>query len=194
MPSSKTFYLGSGITRLIVVYFTYSLDFSLAFQTSCAQDWTCDLLCQNSFPMPCSLQCPERHVSAPSGTDQDEWSFFKCFFLLALYSVHLWVWLDRGWDGWMASLTWWTCVWVNSGSWWWTGSPGVLQSWGRKELDMTERLSWTELSAATVWGSQLNSLPTYSPILHHSQSSSFDLGHDSLFVGGEINTFWYFKY
>ena len=32
---------------------------------------------------------------------------------------------DRGWDGWMASLTWWTWVWVNSGSWW-TGRPGVL--------------------------------------------------------------------
>ena len=34
---------------------------------------------------------------------------------------------DRGWDGWMASLTWWTWVWVNSGSWWWTGRPDVLQ-------------------------------------------------------------------
>ena len=33
---------------------------------------------------------------------------------------------DRGWDGWMASPTWWTWVWVNSGSWWWTGRPGVL--------------------------------------------------------------------
>ena len=33
---------------------------------------------------------------------------------------------DRGWDGWMASLTWWTWVWVNSGSWWWTGKPGML--------------------------------------------------------------------
>ena len=33
---------------------------------------------------------------------------------------------DRGWDGWMASWTWWTWVWVNSGSWWWTGRPGVL--------------------------------------------------------------------
>ena len=35
---------------------------------------------------------------------------------------------NRGWDGWMASLTWWTWVWVNSGRWWWTGKPGVLQS------------------------------------------------------------------
>ena len=35
---------------------------------------------------------------------------------------------DNGWDGWMASPTQWTLVWVNSGSWWWTGRPGVLQS------------------------------------------------------------------
>ena len=33
---------------------------------------------------------------------------------------------DRGWDGWMASPTWCTWVWVNSGSWWWTGRPGML--------------------------------------------------------------------
>ena len=37
---------------------------------------------------------------------------------------------DRGWDGWMTSLTQWTRVWVGSGSWWWTGKPGVLQSMG----------------------------------------------------------------
>ena len=33
---------------------------------------------------------------------------------------------DRGWDGWIASPTRWTWVWVSSGSWWWTGKPGVL--------------------------------------------------------------------
>ena len=33
---------------------------------------------------------------------------------------------SRGWDGWMASLTQWTWVWVDSGSWWWTGRPGML--------------------------------------------------------------------
>ena len=34
---------------------------------------------------------------------------------------------DTGWDGWMASPTWWTWIWVNSRSWWWTGRPGMLQ-------------------------------------------------------------------
>ena len=41
---------------------------------------------------------------------------------------------DRGWDGWMASLTRWTCVWVNSGSWWWTGRPGVLRFMGSQRV------------------------------------------------------------
>ena len=41
---------------------------------------------------------------------------------------------DRGWDGWMASLTRWTWVWVNSGSWWWTGRPGMLQFMGSQRV------------------------------------------------------------
>ena len=46
---------------------------------------------------------------------------------------------DRRWDDWMAPSTQWTWVWINSGRWWWTGRPGVLQ-------DTTERLNWTEAS------------------------------------------------
>ena len=41
---------------------------------------------------------------------------------------------DRGWDDWMASLTWWTWVWVNSGSWWWTGRPGMLRFMGSQRV------------------------------------------------------------
>ena len=56
---------------------------------------------------------------------------------------------DRGWGGWMASLTRWTGVWVNSGSWWWTGRSGVLQSlgWQRVERDWVTKLNWTDLSS-----------------------------------------------
>jgi len=56
---------------------------------------------------------------------------------------------DRGWDGWMASPTQWTWVWVNSGSWWWTGRPGVLQSMGsqRVEHNWATEMNWTELIA-----------------------------------------------
>ena len=41
---------------------------------------------------------------------------------------------DRGWNGWMASPTWWAWVWVGSRCWWWTGNPGVLQSMGSQRL------------------------------------------------------------
>ena len=52
---------------------------------------------------------------------------------------------DRGWDGWMASLTWWTWVWIYSGSWWRIGRPGVLQSMGLQGVrhDWETELNWT---------------------------------------------------
>ena len=54
---------------------------------------------------------------------------------------------DRGWDGWMASPTQWTWVWVNSGSWWWTGRPGVLQFMGLQRV----RHDWaTELNSRLI--------------------------------------------
>ena len=51
---------------------------------------------------------------------------------------------DRGWDGWMASPTQWTWVWASSGSWWWTGRPGVLQSMGSQRVghDSATELNW----------------------------------------------------
>ena len=54
---------------------------------------------------------------------------------------------DRGWDGWMASPTRWAWVWVNSGSWWWTGRPDVLQFTGSQRVghDWATELNWTEL-------------------------------------------------
>ena len=52
---------------------------------------------------------------------------------------------DRGWDGWIASPTWWIWVWVSYGSWWWLGKPGVLQSIGSQ--CWTWLSDWTELSA-----------------------------------------------
>ena len=54
---------------------------------------------------------------------------------------------DRGWDGWMTSLTRWTWVWVNSASWWWTGRPGVLRFMGSQRVrhDWVTELNWTEL-------------------------------------------------
>ena len=50
-----------------------------------------------------------------------------------------------GWDSWMASLTRWTWVWVNSGSWWWTGRPGMLRFMGSQTVghDWAIELNWT---------------------------------------------------
>ena len=54
---------------------------------------------------------------------------------------------DRGLDGWMASLTRWTWVWVNFGSWWWTGRSGVLRFMGSQRVvhdDWATELNWTD--------------------------------------------------
>ena len=53
---------------------------------------------------------------------------------------------DRGWEGWIASLTRWTWVWVNSGRWWWTGRPGVLWFLGSQRVghDWAAEPNWTE--------------------------------------------------
>ena len=53
---------------------------------------------------------------------------------------------DRGWDDWMASVTQWTWVWVNSRSWWWTVRPGVLQSVGSQRVGH-DWVNWTELAS-----------------------------------------------
>ena len=68
---------------------------------------------------------------------------------------------DRGWDGWMASLTRWTWVWVNSGSWWWTGRPGVLGFMGSQRVghDWATELNWTERMIS-------NFTPTYTTIIY----------------------------
>ena len=54
---------------------------------------------------------------------------------------------DRGWDGWMASLTRRIWVWVGYWSWWWTGKPGMLQFMGSQRVrhNWATELNWTEL-------------------------------------------------
>ena len=59
---------------------------------------------------------------------------------------------NRGWDGWMASPTWWTWVWVSSGSWWRTAKPGMLQSMGsqRDRQDWETELNWLSSHVLSV--------------------------------------------
>ena len=58
---------------------------------------------------------------------------------------------DRGWDGWMASLTRWIWVWASSRSWWWTARSGMLQSLGSQRVghDWATELNWTEINVKT---------------------------------------------
>ena len=63
---------------------------------------------------------------------------------------------DRGWDGWMASPTQWTWVWVDSGIWWWTGRPGML--WFMRLQSWTWLNDWTELNWWR-WKNRMKELP-----------------------------------
>ena len=81
---------------------------------------------------------------------------------------------DRGCDGWMASLTRWTWFWVNSGSLWWTGKPGMLRFMGSQRVghDWATELDWTELMGPDAkilvfW--MLNFKPTFSLFFHFDQ-------------------------
>ena len=67
---------------------------------------------------------------------------------------------DRGRDGWMASPTQWTWVWANSGSWWWTGKPGMLQSMRSQRVghNWANELNWTELNDKAVTEGSLETL------------------------------------
>ena len=51
-----------------------------------------------------------------------------------------------GWDGWMASSTWWPWVWVSSRSWWWTGKAGMLQLMGSQSVGHDWVMNWTDWS------------------------------------------------
>ena len=74
--------------------------------------------------------------------------------------------VDTGWNGWMASLTWWTWVWASSGSWWWTGKPGVLQSMGSPRVgqNWATELNWQH--HWPLWSSPLPSPAHLHPLTH----------------------------
>ena len=112
------------------------------------------------------LDCKEIQPVSPKGSQS--WIFIgrtdaeaetpilwppDCEELTHLKRPWCWKWLNVGgegdgrrWDGWMASLTRWTWVWVSSRSWWWIGKPGVLQSMGSQRVghDWVTELNWTE--------------------------------------------------
>ena len=80
---------------------------------------------------------------------------------------------NRGWDHLIASPTQWTWIWVRSGSWWWTGKPGVLQSMGSQRVrhKWATELNWTELI-------RLNAILSN----HHTLSFSYWIQKSVLYV------------
>ena len=71
----------------------------------------------------------------------------SCIWCLFIYLFEYWSEMSHPWACWMASLTWWTWAWVGSGSWLWTGKPGVLKSMGLQRVGhkwVTE-LNWPDL-------------------------------------------------
>ena len=65
---------------------------------------------------------------------------------------------NRGGDGWMASPTQWTWVWVDSGSWWWTGRPGMLRFMGSQRVghNWVTELNWMLNFAIWYWNTFIN--------------------------------------
>ena len=87
---------------------------------------------------------------------------------------------DRGWDGWMASLIQWAWVWVNSRSWWWTGSwraaiHGVIKS--RTRLSDWTELNWTTLVFLPGESHGQRSLVGYSPWGHRVRHDRLTFSH-----------------
>ena len=83
---------------------------------------------------------------------------------------------DRGWDGWMASPTRWTWVWVNSRGWWRTGKPGMLWFMGSQRIghDWAMERNWTEGYAGSIrWSSEV-------PLIRQSSAGQSHLHHYTL--------------
>ena len=97
----------------------------------------------------CSLECWNSNTLATSCKELTHWKRLWCWEGLGAGGKGD----DRGWDGWMASSTRWTWVWVSSRSWWWTGRPGVLRFMGSQRVghDWASELSWTELPKKFLW-------------------------------------------
>ena len=141
------------------------------WQLDCEESWAPKNWCfwtvvlEKTLESP--LDCKEIHLVHPKG--EQSWVFIERTDAEAetptLWPPHAKSWLigkdpdagrdwgageegdDGGWDGWMASPTRWTWVWVNSRSWIWTGRPGVLWFMGLQRVrhDWATELNWTEL-------------------------------------------------
>ena len=115
------------------------------------QSWDLKSVWQKpTFPL---LRCDHGRwyvrFSGPPHWEQNQNNTYDLIFMWITKRSQMWplgvkILLFTRWDGWMASPTQWTWVWVNSGSWWWTGKPGMLQSMGSKRAghNWVTELNW----------------------------------------------------
>ena len=100
---------------------------------------------------------------------------------------------DRGWGGWMASLTQWTWVWASSGKWWWTGKAGMLQSLGLQRVGhgWVTKLNWTQLPSLVLFMNPCGLKLTSSIFLGSKITADGDCSHEikkCLLLGRKVMT------
>jgi len=155
-------------TKVHLVY-SYSSGHVWMWELDCEESWAPKNWCFWTVVLEKTLESPlDCKEIQPVHSERDQpWDFFGRNDAKAetpvLWPPHVKSWLigkdwcweglgaggegdDRGWYGWMASLTRWMWVWVNSGSWWWTGRPGVLWFMGSQRVghDWVTEPNWTE--------------------------------------------------
>ena len=137
------------------------------WELDCEEGWVPKNLCVWTVVLEKTLESPlDCKEIQPVHSEDQPWNFFggndakaetPVLWPPHVKSTHwkrLWCWErlgaggegdNRGWDGWMASLTWWTWIWVNSRRWWWTGKPGVRRFIGSQRVghDWSTELNWT---------------------------------------------------
>ena len=137
------------------------------WELDCKEDWVVKNWCFWTVVLEKTLNCPLdcKEIQPVSSEGNQSWIFIGrtdaeaetptlatwCEELTHLERPWCWEGLklggegnDRGWDGWMASLSRWTWVWVSSGSWWWTGKPGAAVHGVTKSQTCLSELNWSE--------------------------------------------------
>ena len=130
-PSSQGYGFSSSHVR------TWELDYKESWAPKTWCFWT--VVLEKTLESPFGLQRDQISQSQRKSTLNIHWKDW-CYFGHLMWRTDSlqkpWCWErlkagevnDRGWDGWMASPTWWTWVWVNSRSWWRTRKPRLLPS------------------------------------------------------------------
>ena len=96
---------------------------------------------------------------------------------------------DRGWDGWMASLTQWKWVWANFGCWWCTGNPGVLLSMGSQWVrhDWVKEPNWTDLHVPLI-SDHLTCISKFGPYFSHVSENNCPKVTEISFLWSDFST------